>query len=220
MDNIDKLLEEKFMIGYFRFSVYPKFKVKIKEVIKKHNKEIKWIFKEEESRDENGDKVIRLELYTDKGSLNEFSEKRAFFIGLIENIFEVVGLYLDEDTATEYNKNFIGIASGKDFIDLKNVDINVKNNITYYYISCFGERLYFLGDVNKIIEAEKKYPKITEKIFGETVQSWYERNVEIIKKIFVNEENFKISKAIVTILEKNSHIRKIPYKLKKFRIAT
>lgn len=221
MDKTDKLLEEKFIIGSFSFSVFPKFKVKVKEVIQKHNKEIDWVFSEKSDRDVNGDKLVTLELDSDGESADGLNEKMDYFVGLIEDIYNSVGSYIDEETAEKYNTGFIGVATGEEAEKLKDIsNKNLNKKSAYYYRELYASHLILLGDINKIIELENKYPKVIRRIFGELVQEWYERNVDVIKKTFVGKNDLETAKAIVEKIEKCSNVKKIPYKLKKFRIAT
>jgi len=220
MNKVDRLLEEKFMIGIFSFSVFPKFKVKVKEVIKKHNKEINWEFSEKNERDANGDRIVTLELKTGNESAEGFNEKMDFFVGLIEDIYDSTGSYIDEETANKYNTGFIGAVIGEEAEKIEGIESkNIHKKSTYYYRELYNAHLIILGDINKIIEIEKKYPKVIRRIYGELVQEWYEKHVDVIKKTFVNKEELKRAQVIVEMLEKNSNVQKIPYKLKKFRFS-
>lgn len=221
MDKTDSLLEEKFMIGHFEFPTPLRFKVKVKEIIQKHNKEIRWKFSERNSRDTNGDRIIVFELYTDKESFDELNDKIILFVGLIEDIYHSVGEGMDEETANNYNLVYLGIASGEEIEKIGDFSIiNINKKIVYYYIKAYNGSLYIFGDINKIIEIEKKYPEIIKKVYNETVQEWYERNVKCLKKMFIDKEQLEVSKLIVEKLEKNTNIKKIPYKLNKFRFTT
>lgn len=217
MDKTDKLLEEKFVICHFSFSTFPKYKVRVKEIITKHNKEIDWNLSEENIKSDEGEKMISFRL---KGNvaLTEIPELREMLVGLIEDIYHSLGVGMTEESAEAYNKIFIGIAYGKEFTDAFDIKLDPKK--VYFYLQYMDSRFFMFSDVNNIIEIEKKYPKVVEKSYGETVQSWYERNVEVIKKTFVSKGDLETAKAIVEMLEKDSNIKRIPYKLKKFRFAT
>ena len=219
-DKVDKLLEENSIMTYFKFTVFPKYKVKIKEVMQKHNKEIGWKFTERNTRDENGDRMHTLELHSVSENLTDLGDKVAFFVGLIEDIYNSVGAMMDEETVVDYNTRFIGVALGNELNNLENTDLTFDKEKTYYYTERFGRRLHIFVDINRIIEIEKKYPLVIQKIYGETVQEWYEGNVEVLKKMFVKKSELESAQAIVELLEKHTKIEKIPYKLKRFRFAT
>jgi len=217
MDKSDKLLDEKFVIGHFSFSAFLKYKVRVKEIITKHNKEIGWNQSEENTKSEEGEKMISFRL---KGNvtLTEIPEIRSMLVGLIEDIYNSLGVIMDEESADAYNRIFIGIAYGKEFTNV--FDINLEPKKVYFYFQYMDSRFFMFSGVNKVIEIEKTYPKVVEKAYGETVQSWYEENVDVLKKIFVKKSDLETAKAIVEMLEKDSNIKKIPYKSKRFRFAT
>lgn len=217
MEKIDKLLDEKFVICDFSFSTFPKYKVRVKEILTKHNQEIGWKLSEETAKGQEGEKMVEFRL---KGNvaLTEVPEKREMLVGLIEDIYYSLGVVMSEESAEAYNKIFIGIVYGKDFIDVYNIRLEPKK--VYFYLKYMDSRFFMFSDINKIIEIEKKYPKVVEKAYGETVQSWYERNVDVLKKTFVSKSDLETAKAIVEMLERDSNIKKIPYNEKKFRFAT
>lgn len=114
----------------------------------------------------------------------------------------------DDQYALDCAKEFTGI------------DAKLDPKKVYFYLQYMDSRFFMFADVNTVIEIEKKYPKVVEKAYGETVQSWYERNVEVLKKTFVGKSDLETAKAIVEMLEKDSNVNKIPYKKNKFRFAT
>lgn len=216
MNKTDKLLEDKFISGRFTFSVFPKFKVRVKEIIEKHNKEIKWKFGEKNARNEEGERAIEFELVISEEGLSNLSEKMDLFVGLIEDIHNSVGGGVSEELAEKYNQGFIGVATGeellKEDIEIKNMD-RKKN---YFYVQHYDNSLMIVGDMNKVIEVERLYPRVVGRVFGTLVQEWYEQNVRILNKIFPDKKEFELALAIVQKLEK-SNIKKAPYNLKKFR---
>jgi len=92
-----KYANDKFkVLNKHKFSVT---REAVKEVIQKHNKEIGWTFSEKSDRDTNGDKLATLELNSEGESADELNEKMDYFVGLIEDIYNSVGSYIDEETA-------------------------------------------------------------------------------------------------------------------------
>jgi len=215
VDKIDKLIEEKFVICDFLFSTFPKYKVRVKEIILKHNQEIAWKLEEENIKNDEGEKIVEFRLRGNT-TLTEIPEKKQMLVGLIEDIYESLGVTLSEESAESYNKITIGLAYGKEF---KSFDAKLDPRKAYFYLHFMESRFFMFSDVNTIIEIEQKYPKVVENAYGETVQSWYERSVDVLKKIFVKKSDFETAKAIVKMLEADSNILKIPYKFKKFRIT-
>ncbi len=216
MDKTDKLLDEKFVICDFSFSTYPKYKVRVKEIIAKHNQEIGWKLSEESIKSQDGDRMVEFRL-KGNSALTDVPVKREMLVGLIEDIYDSLGVAMTEESAEAYNRIFIGIAYGKEFTG---IDAKLDPKKVYFYLQYMDSRFFMFADVNTVIEIEKKYPKVVEKAYGETVQSWYERNVEVLKKTFVSKSDLETAKAIVEMLEKDSNVNKIPYKNNKFRFAT
>jgi hypothetical protein len=213
MNKIDRLLEKKFVICYFNFSTFTRYKVVIKEIIIKHNKEIGWRFGEENFRNQEGEEMVEFRLIGN-ATLTEIPNKIEMLAGLIEDIYRSLGFKVSEEIAEAYGKRFCIIAYGK---ELKFLNIKLDPEKLYFILKCMNSRLYILSDVNTIIEIEKKYPKVVEKVYGTTLQSWYEREIEVLKKTFVKNNDLERAKIIVETLERSSNIKKIPYKLKKFR---
>lgn len=213
------LLEENFIIGVYSLSIYPKYKVKVKEIIEKHNKEIGWKFKENIERDVNGDRLITFKLSSFNENLKDMSEKMDLFVGLIEDIYNSIVGYIDEETSVKYNTASIGIATGEEFSKSLDIEITKSDkNKNFFYREIYNKELIIIGDMNKIIELEKTYPKLVRMVFGTLVQEWYEENVDRLKKTFIGKEDFELAKAIVEKIEK-SNIKKIQYNLKKFRLT-
>jgi DNA-binding ferritin-like protein (Dps family) len=219
MDTSDKLLKKKCMLGRFLFSVYPKFKVRIEEIIRKHNKEIKWTFSVINDKDSSGGKLITFQLKTERESMIGMDAKLDFFTGLIEDIYGSVGSDIDEETRSRYSSRTIGVCTGDELDESKSTGFkSIKKKHAYYYSNSFGDNLFIVGEINHMIEIGKKHRKLMESVFGEDVQELYERMVEVIEKIFVNKERLEEAKVIVERLESLSNVKKIPYRLKKFRI--
>jgi hypothetical protein len=209
------LLEEKFMFGHFWFAVNMSQKVKVKEIFEKHNKEIGWRFSEKNERNESGDRLVFLELTNSEESLSNLNEKMDLFLGLIQDIYGSNVFSMSEEVAEAYSQGTINVLTG----DQLNEDFKLKNinpKGSYYLRQVWNNHLVIIGDINKIIEAEKTYPKVIETIYGELVQRWYEESVEDLKKIFIDKDRFEHAKSVVERLEK-VNVRKIPYNLKKFR---
>lgn len=217
MDKSD-LLDEQFLACRFHFSTLLKDKVIIKGIIEKHNKEIGWKFNEKGDRNEDGDKIITFEMTSSNENLNDLNEKIDLIAGLLQDIFRA-GIYtLDEESAESFNQAFIGVVSGEELE--KHPSINIKNlnkKAIYGLRQLYNNQLIIIGDLNKIIEIEKIYPKVVKKVFGVIFQEWYEEEVKKLKKTFVDKEVFEKSKAIVEAIEK-SNINKISYKTNKFRL--
>ena len=212
------ILDEDFVFCRFEFSVLSKHKVKVKEIILKHNKEIKWIFKESTDRSEQGDRIAILELYCNNETLENINDKLGLFVGLIEDLFNINGGCIDEDLAEQYNLAISGIATKDEMSKYPHINLKKsKKDSIFLYRSLLNKNLTIIADLNKIIEAERKYPIIIRNIFGTLVQEWYEECIEKIEKIFINKKEFENTKLTIEKLEK-SKIKKIPYKIKKFRI--
>ncbi len=214
MNKTDKLLEEKLINGFFSFATFSRFKVRVKEVILKHNKELEWSFKEELIRSDKGEKMTEF-ILKGKVIINDVPEILGMFAGLIEDIYYSLGVLMNEETAISYNENFIGVVFGKELNN--HLGINLDPKKIYYFLRAFDSNLILFSDVNSTIELEKTYPKLVESVYGETVQSLYEKNISVLTKTFVRKSELDVARQIIEILEKNSNIKKIPYKLKKFR---
>lgn len=216
MNKIEKLLGEKSGIGCFSFSTYSKYKVRIKEIIEKNNKEIIWKFEESKGRNKDGDSIEIFRLSNPKESLLGFKEKMGLFIGMIEEIHKTLVGYINEEEVYNYNKSWIGVGYGKDF-KLECEEIRLDKDKLYYYTELYDRCLYFMLDINLVLKVEKEYPEIIKDIFGETVQELYERDVTLLKKRFINRDELKSVESAVQKMEHSSNVIKVPHKKKKFR---
>jgi hypothetical protein len=150
MDKIDRLLEKKFVICYFNLYTFPIYKVVIKEIIIKHNKEIGWRFGEENFRNQEGEEMVKFRLMGN-ATLTEIPNKIEMLAGLIEDIYRSLGFKMSKEIVEAYSKAFHGIAYGKEFMFL---NIKLDPEKLYFVSEFMDSHIFTFSDVNTIIEID------------------------------------------------------------------
>jgi len=206
-------IEQKIIKGLFSITVPKSSLVKFKEIVKKHNEEIKWKFSQREHINAEGEKRTALELEGDL-KLTEMPDLRELFLGLVN---EVIGKAdLSEEEIQKYAVIFNGLSLGKD-IDSSEKDKKIEKNSLYYYVQYYGGMTTFYVKMNDLFKLEEKYTPLINRTFRISPSEWYGQQIEYMGKTFVSKSLFESSKAIIELFEKYSNIKKIPYKKNKFR---
>ena len=145
--NKNTLLEDKFLICKFSFNIPLKSKVRVKEILDRHNKEIKWILEEIDDRDENGDKTITFRLINEKENLENLNDKIDLISGFIGDLYKTLGWSMTEEQINDFNSGFIGIHKGE---VIKKLEIGkIKEKEIYFFRHLFGDLLNIFEEANK-----------------------------------------------------------------------
>lgn len=211
---VEKLLDKNIVYCSFSIPVNMEYLVTMKDLINEYNKELKWKVIREKIRDEEGSNLISFTL-VGKVKIQDVEDITRLTYGCIKDTFLLMDIPISQDVAKRLFDWSKGFTYG---IDAKHMNMNLIDNKLYAFLLRFEDYLTMFVDVNDLLMIETKYPKIVEKVFGDTIQNVYENDVKYLNKLFIDKERLELAKKNIKRLEKSSNIKKLDYKWNKFRI--